>query len=94
MGYYDETIECPYCGKDTEFNPDFEGADSNDTECEHCGKEFEVLVEYMPTYSTLTIDYNICKDCGREYRITRSQDKCLCENCNFKREVEKNKNNR
>jgi|GEM_PF-1744235 len=57
---------CPYCGYENKID-DYEG-DSFDHECFNCGEEFEVEVEYEPTFSANKIEYIKCDECGREER--------------------------
>lgn len=52
------TIDCPYCEHEHDATGCHETDESNH-ECEGCGKEFNVLIEYDPTYSTSKIP---CKD--------------------------------
>ena len=60
------TCECPYCGYENDIS-DFEG-DSFDQECSNCEEEFEVTVEYEPTFTANKIEYIKCDECCREER--------------------------
>jgi hypothetical protein len=68
---YDE-LECPYCGKNNDMSDALcDGlSDDNkfDKECEHCGEEFEVYVEFDPTYSASKIVYEDCDKCYKSVR--------------------------
>lgn len=64
-------VECPYCEEDNEITfDDYEGAENFEFECRYCGKEFEVTVEYEPTFCSSEIEYKICKNCGESFRYT------------------------
>ena len=94
-----DTVDCPYCEHENEVEDDGEG--TFDYECSECQEEFEVTVEYYPTYSSAKIVYKNCIDCGKEYRfdgrsfpapkkyehISRD-DYNVCNKC-FKREYRK-----
>ncbi|WP_346938224.1 hypothetical protein [uncultured Clostridium sp.] len=60
------TCECPYCGYENKID-DYED-DSFDYECSNCGEEFEIEVEYEPSFSASKIEYIKCDECGREER--------------------------
>lgn len=59
-------VECPYCEKENEV--DYYESDNFDMECEWCSEEFEVTVEYDPSFGASKIEYKKCIECGKEYR--------------------------
>jgi|SRR5579875_4009489 len=68
---YFDTVECPYCEHENDMsNAIVELSDDNqfDHECEKCGREFEVFVEFLPSYSSGKIEYVKCEKCGEETR--------------------------
>ncbi|NFO98297.1 hypothetical protein FDC62_08785 [Clostridium botulinum] len=71
---YSDTVECPYCGyKNNMTDALCDGlCDDNtlDWECENenCGKEFEIYVEFEPTYNAKKIEYVKCDSCGSTVR--------------------------
>lgn len=48
-----ETVECPYCREDNDF--EWEGEVEFDMTCEHCGYEFIVQVELEPCFYSYKI---------------------------------------
>lgn len=63
------SVYCPYCEEEIHISyDDYEGSESFDMECSHCGEEFEVTVEYEPSFSANKITYEICRGCGQEFR--------------------------
>lgn len=66
-----ETVECPYCGCDNDMSDgltDLPSDNKFDHECESCEREFEVEVEFEPSYSAGKIVYEKCERCGTETR--------------------------
>lgn len=76
---YIYSVKCPYCGKDCDMGSVLCGDDNFDHECEHCGEEFEVQVEFSPTFSASKIEYLKCEICGKEDRsdFMYKQGKCI-----------------
>jgi len=62
-----DTVECPYCGCENEMDGDF-SSDEFDTECSYCEEEFEVTVEWEPSYRAGKIEYVKCEKCETETR--------------------------
>jgi len=66
------TVDCPYCGKENDMSDAlYDGlSDDNklDWECEKCEKEFEVYVEFEPSFSASKIEYVKCDLCGNSTR--------------------------
>ncbi|MHA7963554.1 hypothetical protein ACX93W_05355 [Paenibacillus sp. CAU 1782] len=87
------TVECPYCEHENEVGDYLYDAVDNkfDFECESCEKEFEVEVEYEPTFSAGEIIWVSCQSCGTEtrepykrgrvYPFPKNAKDCLCEKC-------------
>jgi hypothetical protein len=70
---YDDHIECPYCLEDnllSKILEDRDHAESFDVECTFCQKEFEITVEYEPSYMSHKIEYEKCEHCGDEVRYS------------------------
>lgn len=69
---YNDTVECPYCEHDNDMTDALcDGLSSDNTldwECENCEREFEVYVDFEPSYSASKIEYVKCEECGREER--------------------------
>jgi RNase P subunit RPR2 len=66
-----DTVECPYCEHEndmTEGTVDLPNDNKFDHECEKCEREFEVYVEFEPSYSGGEIVYVNCEKCGNETR--------------------------
>lgn len=42
--------ECPYCGVELAFEYDYEGIDETEDVCPKCGREFDLTIEWNPTY--------------------------------------------
>ena len=66
-----DTVECPYCGHENDMSDgtvDLPSDNRFDHECSGCEREFEVYVEFSPSYSSSEIVYEHCKKCGREER--------------------------
>lgn len=63
-----DTVECPYCGYDNDMTDALiDGLSSDnkfDWECQYCEKDFEVFVEFEPSYSASKIEIIICELCG------------------------------
>lgn len=69
-----DTVECPYCGHENEMDDDF-SSNEFDTECSNCEEEFEVFVEWYPSYSAGKIVYEKCDKCGTETRDIHKKGK-------------------
>lgn len=68
-----DVAECPYCGHENEMTgllADLDDSNKTDWECENeeCEEEFEVLVEFEPSFSTGKIEYKECDKCGDTVR--------------------------
>lgn len=66
-----DTVECPYCGHENDMSEgtvDLPSDHKFDHECGSCEREFEVQVEFEPTYSAGEIVYVNCEKCGTETR--------------------------
>lgn len=66
-----ETVECPYCEHENDMSDgltDLPSSNTFDHECEKCEREFEVSVEFYPSYSGTEIEYIKCEKCGEEKR--------------------------
>lgn len=75
---YDDTVECPYCEHENDMTDALADlADENifDTECESCEEEFEVEVEFIPSYSSNKIILKTCEECGTEDRNYKERRK-------------------
>ncbi|KYG89029.1 hypothetical protein A0U40_13460 [[Bacillus] sp. KCTC 13219] len=89
-----DKVKCPYC----EYENDVTGAlsdlnsdNTTDWECENCEGEFELQVEFEPSWSASKIVYAECENCGDvsrdfkrrgqvfPYPITEAN--VLCESC-------------
>jgi hypothetical protein len=94
-----DTVECPYCGYENDMTDalcDGLSSDNNiDWECQQCEQEFEVHVEFDPTYSASKIVYEDCDDCGKSTRDIyhskrifpfpeKFEGKKLCQECFYK----------
>lgn len=67
------TVECPYCEHYNKVTyDDHDGQDNFDMTCRNCGEEFEVNVEYNPTYNSSKIEYFECDKC-------KEQDRDICK---------------
>lgn len=88
-------VECPYCNEanDTaDYLQDLDSDNMLDMECSHCEEEFEVYVEFEPTFSANKIVYEECEKCNKKvrdikhrgstfpYPHTFNEDK-ICKNC-------------
>jgi ribosomal protein L37E len=68
---FDDTVECPYCKHENDMSDgtvDLPDDNKFDHECENCGEEFEVFVEFYPSYSSGKIEHVKCEKCGEETR--------------------------
>lgn len=88
-------VECPYCKHEKNMDDCFQDLDSNnmvDVECSNCDEEFEVYVEFEPTFSANKIIYDECECCGKEVRDIKKRgivypypknikENMLCDNC-------------
>lgn len=63
-----ETVECPYCGYENSMEHDDFSSNEFDHECTNCEEEFEITVEWYPSYSAAEIVYEKCQKCGTETR--------------------------
>ncbi|CDQ41483.1 hypothetical protein [Virgibacillus salexigens] len=66
-----DTVECPYCDHDNDMSDglvDLPSDNKFDHECVNCGEEFEIEVEFEPSYSSSKIEYVNCQKCRRETR--------------------------
>lgn len=66
-----DTVECPYCEHENDMSDgltDLPSDNKFDHECTKCGEEFEVFVEFEPSYSSGKIEYVKCEKCGEEKR--------------------------
>ncbi|MFJ7976510.1 hypothetical protein ACIQZI_12520 [Peribacillus sp. NPDC096379] len=66
-----DTVECPYCEHENDMSEgtvDLPSDNKFDHECEKCEQEFEVFVEFEPSYSSGAIEYIECERCGTETR--------------------------
>jgi len=66
-----ETVECPYCGHKNDMSDgltDLPSDNKFDHECSACEEEFEVEVEFEPSYSSSKIIYEKCEGCSKEKR--------------------------
>lgn len=68
-----DSVECPYCQFENDMSDGLTDLPNNnrfDHECENeaCGREFEVLVEFEPTYHSEPIEYVDCEKCGKSTR--------------------------
>jgi len=63
--------ECPYCGYENDMSDslgDFGSDNTLDWTCEECDEEFEVEVEFEPSFSSSKIVYSDCENCGKSTR--------------------------
>ncbi|ASA22594.1 hypothetical protein [Paenibacillus donghaensis] len=71
MNIYD-TVDCPYCGYENDMSHALTDGLSDDNkldwECQKCDEEFEVTVEFEPSYSADKIVYHECDKCGTKTR--------------------------
>lgn len=63
-------VECPYCEHENDVSDYLCDMidDKFDCECQSCEKEFEVEVEYDPSFTASEIVYEKCQSCGEETR--------------------------
>lgn len=69
-----DIVECPYCKHENDMSDgltDLPSDNKFDHGCENCEQEFEVEVEFEPTYSGSEIVYESCERCG-----TKTRDIC------------------
>ena len=91
---YFDTVKCPYCEYENDMSDgciDLPDDNKFDHECENCQEEFEVEVEFEPTYSANKITYDICECCGRKTRdsyhrgrvvpFPNIKESLLCQDC-------------
>ena len=91
-----DTVECPYCSYDNDMSDALCDGLSNDNtfdhECEKCGEEFEVYVEFEPSFSSSEIVYIDCERCGSYTRDAHIEgrvypwpkaikEKAICKTC-------------
>lgn len=71
MSLYD-SVDCPYCEHENELTDVLDGGlsvdNTTDWECAKCEKEFEIHVEFEPTYNASKIIYTDCESCGENVR--------------------------
>lgn len=94
-----DTVDCPYCGYENDMSDALcDGCpDDNkmDWECQSCEKEFEVEIEFEPSYSASKIEYVDCGMCNKTVRDIYEkgrivpfpkglEDKKLCKDCFYK----------
>lgn len=103
---YNDTVECPYCEHENDMSDgtvDLSSDNKFDQECEMCEREFEVFVEFEPSYSASEIVYINCEKCGKETRDHHKRgrtfpfpkslsENVVCESCFFKGHHEDFKN--
>ncbi|WP_310877022.1 hypothetical protein [Priestia megaterium] len=68
---FDETVDCPYCGHEhdmSEGTVDLPSDNKFDKNCDICGEEFEVEVEFHPSYGASKIIYDTCDCCSETVR--------------------------
>jgi len=62
-----DTVKCPYCKETNDMSDALCDGISEDNkfdwECQNCEKEFEVYVEFIPTYDATEIKYVQCDMC-------------------------------
>ncbi|WP_342537316.1 hypothetical protein [Sporosarcina sp. FSL K6-3508] len=89
------TVECPYCEHENDMSDGLTDLPSDnrfDTECEICEKEFEVEVEFNPSYLGSKIEYQNCDLCIKSVRDIKEKGrifpfpkhtstKKLCDGC-------------
>lgn len=92
---YNDKVECPYCEHENDMSDgtvDLSSDNKFDQECEMCEREFEVFVEFEPSYSASEIVYIDCGNCGKETRDQYKQGRVfpfpeslkgkeVCETC-------------
>ncbi|UFU00348.1 hypothetical protein KO561_05205 [Radiobacillus kanasensis] len=95
---YLDTVECPYCGHENDMSDgtiDLPDDNKFDHECENCEREFEVFVEFEPSYNSGKIEYVKCEKCGEDTREPAKRGKIFpfpksldgnvyCMSCFFK----------
>lgn len=93
-----DTVECPYCGHENDMSDgvtDLPSDNKFDQECSNCFEEFEVFVEFHPSYGNAKIVYTACEKCENEERDVRRigkvfpfpegiKEKVLCNRCYLK----------
>lgn len=103
-----DTVECPYCKHENDMSEgtvDLPSDNKFDHECEKCEREFEVFVEFNPSYSSEKIEYVECEKCGKEERdIARRgrifpypeslEENTVCKPCFYKAHQEEWEKNR
>lgn len=65
------TVGCPYCEHENNMTNGLEDLNSDnmfDWECDKCGEEFEVQVEFEPSFGAGKIEYVKCEICNVETR--------------------------
>lgn len=68
-------VKCPICSKintfkNLEFYDDF-----CEVECRCCNSDFNVVVTWMPIYSTQKIEYHECEECGKQTTDISTREK-------------------
>ena len=68
---FDDTVECPYCKHENDMSEgtvDLPSDNKFDHECDSCGEEFEVEIEFYPSYGASKIVYETCDGCSKSVR--------------------------
>lgn len=73
-----DTVECPYCNHENDMSEgtvDLPSDNRFDHECTNteCGREFEVFVEFTPSYSSGKINDIECEKCAMKTRDIRTR---------------------
>jgi len=90
-----DTVECPYCEHENDMTDALSELSSDNTtdwECSKCGEEFEVHVEFEPSFSAGKIVYEDCEKCGDKTRDIKEKgrvfpwpglirEKKICRTC-------------
>lgn len=67
-----DTVDCPYCDHENDMSDALADGLSDDNkldwECSNCEREFEVYVEFDPSFSASKIEYIDCENCGSNTR--------------------------
>lgn len=85
-----DTVECPYCGEDNDMSDglvDLPSDNKFDHECECCEQEFEVFVEFHPSYGAEKIVYEECERCGELTREPRKKGRVFPFPDHFEKDV-------
>lgn len=68
-------VKCPICSqintfKELEFDDDY-----CEVECSFCNSDFNVVVTWIPSYSTQKIEYHECEECGKQTTHISTKEK-------------------